>query len=385
MSADHFIPDSTNNKTSNHTRLAKLSPDLSIQEEREARIFLRQLSIVVSHNRKSASDAFLIVSSRSHEDALKHAEENPGWKVIGIECLRHCVKNNVDLPQRKDPVLTCQLHKKFVCFSGLSSETKQRLSRLAECMGGTVCSGLSMDVTHLIATNLDSAKCQFVVQQARAGETLVRIVEPLWLEDCWALRDEISLPSELPYLVADNIFSGARMSCTGFDIVVRGDMSRLAKRFGANFLNDLDSKCHYLIANAPTGNKYEFARQRGIAVVSWDWLVESCLRYTCLPCSNFGFENEGSSSSSLNLGSAHSTPGDTSCEKSRRRGISSQNAAEPPHPREPQGKAAHRDQVAAETGDGHDSEEQSFFEGMKFYFPADLSASDRRELGLLCR
>jgi hypothetical protein len=350
-----------------HQSFAKLSSNLSTEEEREARKFLRELSIeIMQGNKTSSSPGTLIVSSKCPAAALNLADDNPGWRIIGVEVLRHCVQENINLPQRKTPVLTCQLKTAFICFSSLSSEEKLRLSRLAECMGGNVCPGLSLDVTHLVAENLESTKCQFVLEHAKKGKSLVRIVNKNWLNDCWDFRHKLPKPSELEYLLPVDIFRGMRMSCTGFEIDERTNLSRLAKRFGATFKTDLDSRCTHLIAHTPSGTKYNFAVRRGIPVVSSTWLIQSCLRYTCLPC-DYDFNEGLSQSQSATRTSAHSTPAGTQiCDIYEDR--SSQN----------EGLVIGKSERAG-------NEECSFFEDLKFYFPSELSANECRELGIFCR
>lgn len=354
-------------------RFAKLSPDLNAEEEREARIFLRQLCIEIIRFKKGDSEQaisfLLIVSSEKPDDALMLSNQYPECRIIGVEVLRHCVKENINLPQRKTAVLTCQLKTAFICFTGLSSEAKLRLSRLAEFMGGNVCSGLSFDVTHLIADNLESEKCKYVLKNASTSKSSVKIVNRKWLEDCWELRHGMQVPSALAYLLPVDILRGTRMSCTGFDLEERALVSKLAKRFGANFKTDLDGKCTHLIAKTEYGKKYEFALQRGIPVVSFRWLVQSCIRYTCLPC-DFEFDDSSSDSQSVYLNSAHSTP---VCRETPESGDvrTSQNEKH-------QALISEKNEIPV-------SEECSFFEGLKFYFPSDLSQNECRDLGILCR
>jgi hypothetical protein len=355
--------DSSSDVPRSQPRYATLDPDLSIEEAREARIFLRQLSIEVASIKKSAPEgALLIVSSECLQHALDSAAEYPEWKVIGIECLRHCVKLNVDLPHRKAPVLTCQLRSTLICFSGLSTKKKQDLSILADCMGATVSPGLSLDVTHLVAESHDSDKCRFVVKQVQSGKSRVRIVESRWLEECWSSRQHEPL-NELPYVLPMPIFSNKRMSCTGFNIEERTSISGIAKRFGATFVQDLDSKCTHLIAQSNNGNKYRFAVKRGIPVVSAQWLTDCCFRFKCLSES----EAEETSSQSAFLVSGTSTPGALV--------------------ETPRSCSQGTDQAAAGRGSlsWQGLDEYSFFDGLKFYFPSDLSPAECRELTILCR
>jgi hypothetical protein len=335
---------------------ATLDAGLSIEEARQARIFLKQLAIEVASIKKSAPEiALLIVSSQCLQNALDLAAQYPEWRVIGIECLRHCVKYRVGLPHRKSPVLTCQLRGKLICFSSLNKEKRRELSVLADCMGASVSPGLSLDVTHLVAENLDSDKCRFAVKHAQSGQSSVRIVETRWLEECWSSRQQ-ETPNELSYLLPMPIFCNKRMSCTGFNIEDRTAISGLAKRFGATFVQDLDSKCTHLIAQSDSGNKYRFAMKRGIPVVSAEWLATCCYRFKCLSDS----DAEESWSQSVLPVSGTSTPG---------------ASFEAPDP-----TATIRGSTSRQGPD-----ECSLFEGLKFYFPSDLSPADCRELSILCR
>jgi hypothetical protein len=347
----------------NQPRYATLDPGLSIEETREARTFLKQLSVEVASIKKSAPEGtLLIVSSECRQKALDVAAEYPERRVIGIECLRHCIKYNVALPHRNAPVLTCKLRGTIICFSGFNAKQKQDLSNLADCMGATVSPGLSLSVTHLVAETLDSDKCRFIVTNAQAGTSRVRIVETRWLEECWSSRQQEPL-HELPYLLPMPIFSNKRMSCTGFTIDERKEMSGLAKRFGATFVQDLDSKCTHLIAQSNSGNKYWFAVKRGIPVVSAQWLSECCFRFKCLS----DVDAENNSSQSAFLVSGTSTPG-ALIETPRNCSQETDQAA------------TGRVSISRQSHD-----ECSFFEGLKFYFPSDLPPADCRELTILCR
>lgn len=58
----------------------------------------------------------------------------------------------------------------------------------------------------------------------------------------------------------------------------RDHIRTLAETHGANYHGDLTKAVTHLIANAPTGKKYEHARRWGIKIVSIEWLEDSLER-----------------------------------------------------------------------------------------------------------
>lgn len=145
-----------------------------------------------------------------------------------------------------------------------------QLASIAKEMGAVERPDLTSEVTHLFVGSTNSAKYQFVARERND----VVVLRPEWIEalrepwiqgidfDIQALEKEYKIPT----------FFNLTICITGFaDMALRTKMNDSAVENGAEFRKDLTKSVTHLIARTAEGEKYKFATQWGIKVVSEKW------------------------------------------------------------------------------------------------------------------
>ncbi|KAL4930934.1 BRCT domain protein [Aspergillus undulatus] len=164
-----------------------------------------------------------------------------------------------------------------LCFTSILPEQRTELVTIAGQMGAAHCYDLTSDVTHLLVGETSTAKYKFV---ARERPDIV-VLQPEWVEavrQSWmkggdtniqALEERYKLPT----------FTGCAICITGFeDMAFREYMSTTAQAHGADFRKDLTKTVTHLIARNPKGEKYKFATQWNVKVVTLKWFNDSIER-----------------------------------------------------------------------------------------------------------
>ncbi|KAH1278310.1 hypothetical protein KXV18_000348 [Aspergillus fumigatus] len=136
---------------------------------------------------------------------------------------------------------------------------------------------LTSDVTHLLVGEINTAKYKFVARE----RSDVVVLKPEWVEavrqswmqgedtDIRALEQQYRLPT----------FMGLAICITGFeDMAYRNYIQDTAIAHGADFRKDLTKSVTHLIARNTEGQKYKFATQWNIKVVTMKWFTDSIER-----------------------------------------------------------------------------------------------------------
>ncbi|KAJ2451047.1 protein kinase activating protein dpb11 [Coemansia sp. RSA 2336] len=200
-----------------------------------------------------------------------------------------------------------------ISCSGIDPGDKDTIHRRIERLGGSVSSQLTNLVTHVVIKNgLSSLKYQVA---AKVG---IPVVTEEFLSECEkeslkhsANSSPVPVPAALQRIVEQTWyrpFTGCIICTTGFDEDVREQIKRLStvgvkaeeydeanalERFaaqsglgsvkplpkyiggGASYQGGLTPACTHLIAIAPQGQKYAFAKEWGLAVVTFEWFLRS--------------------------------------------------------------------------------------------------------------
>ncbi|KAI2789961.1 hypothetical protein POX_d05462 [Penicillium oxalicum] len=162
-----------------------------------------------------------------------------------------------------------------ICFTSVPLEQRTQLSNVAKEMGAIERPDLTADVTHLLVGATDSPKYKFVARERND----VTVLRPEWIEavrqswmqggdtDIQALVKQYELPT----------FFGLTICITGFsDMAFRTQMHDLAVENGAEFRKDLTKSVTHLVSRSTEGEKYKFATQWNIKVVTVKWFHD-CL------------------------------------------------------------------------------------------------------------
>ncbi|CAL5870835.1 uncharacterized protein PFLUO_LOCUS5076 [Penicillium psychrofluorescens] len=142
-------------------------------------------------------------------------------------------------------------------------------------MGATHSSHLTPHVTHLLVGDPDTEKYKYVARHRND----VAVVKPEWIEavrqpwmqgedtDIRALQEQHKYP----------VFGGLTICITGFeDKGFRKYMEQTAMENGAEFRTDLTKSVTHLVARNGEGEKYKYATQWNVTVVTLKWFTD-CL------------------------------------------------------------------------------------------------------------
>ncbi|RHZ68054.1 hypothetical protein CDV55_104983 [Aspergillus turcosus] len=164
-----------------------------------------------------------------------------------------------------------------LCFTSILPEQRTELATIASQMGAAHKFDLTSDVTHLLVGDINTAKYKFVARE----RSDVVVLKPEWVEavrqswmqgedtDIRALEQQYRLPT----------FMGLAICITGFeDMAYRNYIQETAVSHGADFRKDLTKSVTHLIARNTEGDKYKFATQWNIKVVTMKWFTDSIER-----------------------------------------------------------------------------------------------------------
>ncbi|KAH2196018.1 hypothetical protein KXW61_003591 [Aspergillus fumigatus] len=164
-----------------------------------------------------------------------------------------------------------------LCFTSILPEQRSELATIASQMGAAHKFDLTSDVTHLLVGEINTAKYKFVARE----RSDVVVLKPEWVEavrqswmqgedtDIRALEQQYRLPT----------FMGLAICITGFeDMAYRNYIQDTAIAHGADFRKDLTKSVTHLIARNTEGQKYKFATQWNIKVVTMKWFTDSIER-----------------------------------------------------------------------------------------------------------
>lgn len=169
------------------------------------------------------------------------------------------------------------------------------MATIAGQMGATHKFDLTSDVTHLLVGDINTPKYKFVARERPDVTVLkpewVQAVRQSWMQgedtDIRALEGQYKLPT----------FAGLSICLTGFDdsksmlvtflmsqgadwslVAFRNYVQDTASTNGAEFKKDLTKSVTHLVARDAEGQKYKFATQWNIKVVSVKWFTDSMER-----------------------------------------------------------------------------------------------------------
>ncbi|KAJ5653830.1 hypothetical protein N7490_000833 [Penicillium lividum] len=164
-----------------------------------------------------------------------------------------------------------------ICFTAVTLEYRTQLLNIAKEMGATERPDLTSEVTHLLVGATESAKYRFVARERND----VAVVRPEWIEavrKSWVLDEDTDIRAlEIEYKLPT--FFGLTLCITGFsDMGLRTKMHDTSVENGAEFRRDLTKSVTHLVSRTAEGEKYKFATQWGIKVVSEKWFYDSIER-----------------------------------------------------------------------------------------------------------
>ncbi|KAL3459078.1 BRCT domain-containing protein [Aspergillus heterothallicus] len=163
-----------------------------------------------------------------------------------------------------------------LCFTSILAEERTEIVSVASQMGAEHSYDLTSNVTHLLVGEINTPKYKFVARE----RSDVVVLRPEWVEavrqswmkggdtDIHALEEHYKIPT----------FSGLAMSLTGFeDMALRNYIRTNAEINGAEFRGDLTKTVTHLVARSAEGEKYKFATQWDVKVVTLKWFTD-CIK-----------------------------------------------------------------------------------------------------------
>ncbi|KAJ3187995.1 DNA topoisomerase 2-binding protein 1 [Gaertneriomyces sp. JEL0708] len=155
--------------------------------------------------------------------------------------------------------------------TGLPSEEKENLRRAVIDLGGSFVDEIEPLCTQLLARTAGTPTYR------KAIKYRIPILSPEWVRLCHSKRNEDFDPFDSAVLSKYALppFAGLKVSVTGFPTVERQGIRELVTKYGGIFAPGLTDDCTHLIAEAPTGAKYEQAFKWNVQVVTIEWFNES--------------------------------------------------------------------------------------------------------------
>ncbi|KKY16653.1 putative brct domain protein [Diplodia seriata] len=159
------------------------------------------------------------------------------------------------------------LQRVILCCTSIGPELRNELAKWATDMGAVHKYDLTSDVTHLVVGHIDTQKYKYVAKERPD----VKAVLPAWIaavRESWMQGGETDVEKlEEEYRVPT--FYGLRICITGFeDLQQRKYLEETVTAHGATYQGDLTRAITHLIAAAPSGKKFDFARQWNLKTVS---------------------------------------------------------------------------------------------------------------------
>lgn len=187
-----------------------------------------------------------------------------GCRVVGPECVLRCAREGKRLPDRE---YTCclALQGVSVLLTGFTVDEKKELEDLVTSMDGTLQQQAVPDVDFVVAKDVLATKYKWA-----CGVVRKPVLMSSWLRQC--AREHRQVPHD-PHRMLP--LSGLKICATGIMFEDRYRVQEAAPRYGATYRADLTKECSHLIAQVPSGRKFEAATSWGLKVVSQNWFWES--------------------------------------------------------------------------------------------------------------
>ncbi|GFR43657.1 hypothetical protein Agub_g4763, partial [Astrephomene gubernaculifera] len=159
-------------------------------------------------------------------------------------------------------------------FGNLTHRNHVELSDLATSLGATILRPSDAPrASYLVASNVlrlpDGSDPYLVAFQLNPG---LVAVSPDWLSTCQAEQRQVEAS---PYLLGP--FSGIRVSITNFGAKERDGVVSQLKQGCATPSPELYRTSTHLVGSKAGGNKHTHAREWGLFVVHYDWVLD-CLK-----------------------------------------------------------------------------------------------------------
>jgi DNA replication regulator DPB11 len=133
---------------------------------------------------------------------------------------------------------------------------------------------------------IDTAKYQYVAKERPD----VKVLVPDWLEavrDAWMEAEKVDVLA-LEQKHRTPTFWGLCICISGWqDLEERQAIIQTISDNGAEYRGNLTAVVSHLIVKEPTGKKYQWARENGVHVASYEWLTQSLERGMALDVSFF--------------------------------------------------------------------------------------------------
>ncbi|GLA94959.1 putative Hybrid PKS-NRPS biosynthetic cluster [Aspergillus tubingensis] len=210
--------------------------------------------------------------------AAEEVDMHRGFMDVGVDSLGS-IQMRKELSARTGLKLPPNWTRVYPDPTSLSDalHNQSELAIVASQMGATHKFDLTSDVTHLLIGEVNTPKYKFVARE----RTDITVLKPEWVEavrqswmqggdtDIRALEEKYRFPT----------FAGLSICITGFeDMSLRNRIQDTVTAHGAEFRKDLTKNVTHLIARNTEGEKYKFATQWGIRIVTVKWFEDSLQR-----------------------------------------------------------------------------------------------------------
>ncbi|CAF0961216.1 unnamed protein product [Brachionus calyciflorus] len=224
--------------------------------------------------------------------AFEHIR-NLNSRIISASCMLYTYKNQKKLPRSSIPIYSSSMVDLNVCCSNMEKKLREEIYVKVEMMRGKISKIFTENVTHLVTTEVGSAKYH------AAGSMKIPVMLAEWVlevwkdaeyEDCHA-TDAKFLKYKCP------IFHKLVICASGYNEEVKSKIKSMVESEGGTYRGDLVcGTTTHLVLNEAKGAKYDHAKLWKIIVVKSEWIYESIKAGYCLPEKDFILETDNQTS-----------------------------------------------------------------------------------------
>lgn len=252
------------------------------------------------------AENFIFVFPTFEGQAFEFVRALSNAKIISAHCMLSSIKSQKKLPRTVIPAYSFSMEKLIVCCTNIEKKLRQEIYDKVEMMRGKTSKIFTDSVTHLVTTEVGSAKYQ------AAAQMNVPVMLPDWVIKVWEASSEEDVhATDARFLqYSCPLFNNFVVCASGLPESVRQDLKRLVESNGGTYSGDLVcGTTTHLVANEPTGNKYIHAKSWKVKVVKFAWVTDSVKAKYCMEEKKYELEDTNSSTPTLDVNTSANVDG----------------------------------------------------------------------------
>ncbi|RNA05040.1 DNA topoisomerase 2-binding 1 [Brachionus plicatilis] len=224
--------------------------------------------------------------------AFEHVK-NLNSRIVSAACMLHTFNKKKKLPRSIIPIYSSSMLDLNICCSNMEKKLREEIYSKVEMMRGKISKIFTENVTHLVTTEVGSAKYH------AAGSMKLPIMLADWVIEVWneAETEDVHATDAKFLKYKCPIFHKLIICASGFNEETKNKIRSIVDSEGGTYRGDLVcGTTTHLVLNEPKGTKYDHAKLWKINVVKSEWIYESIKAGYCLPEKDFILVSENQTS-----------------------------------------------------------------------------------------